>query len=105
MFRRERPDTERDVAAESEANLEAITAVVTALAQARSASDAVRIALTVVRERFDWAYGSHWQVDPLRRSAPLRAGIRRRRPEVPRGHDAGLPRRGRGIVRAGLARA
>jgi GAF domain-containing protein len=64
MFRRERADTERDDAMESQSNLEAITAVVTALAAARSATEAVGIALSVVRERFDWAYGSHWQVDP-----------------------------------------
>ena len=48
---------------EARANNEAVTAVVHALADARTSEDAVRVALDVVRERFDWAYGSYWRVD------------------------------------------
>lgn len=49
---------------ESRANVDAVTAVVLALAQAHTSQDAVRIALDVVRERFGWAYGSYWRIDP-----------------------------------------
>jgi GAF domain-containing protein len=47
---------------ESRANVDAVTAVVLALAQAHTSQDAVRVALDVVRERFGWAYGSYWRI-------------------------------------------
>ncbi|MEV7972807.1 GAF domain-containing protein [Cellulomonas sp. NPDC089187] len=47
---------------ESRANVDAVTAVVLALAGADSSEAAVRIALDEVRERFGWAYGSYWRV-------------------------------------------
>ncbi|HEY0187347.1 MAG TPA: GAF domain-containing protein [Cellulomonas sp.] len=49
---------------EAHANVDAVTAVVRALAAATSTSDAVHGALAVVRERFGWAYGSYWKIDP-----------------------------------------
>lgn len=48
---------------EARANVDAVTAVVTALSSAQSPADAVRSALDVVRERFGWAYGSYWRID------------------------------------------
>jgi GAF domain-containing protein len=57
--------TRRDVA-EARENVAAVTTVVDRLAGASTADDAVRTALDVVRERFGWAYGSHWRVDPDR---------------------------------------
>ncbi|GAB3462400.1 GAF domain-containing protein [Kineococcus endophyticus] len=54
--------TERLVA--SEADVAAMTEVVRALASVRSPQEAVRIALDTVRERFGWAYGSFWALDP-----------------------------------------
>ena len=48
---------------EARANVEAVTAVVRALASARTTTDAVGAALDVVRERFGWAYGSYWRLD------------------------------------------
>ncbi|MFQ1002278.1 GAF domain-containing protein [Modestobacter sp. SSW1-42] len=49
---------------EARANVEAVTAVVKALAKARTSDEAVRAALDLVRERFGWAYGSYWRIDP-----------------------------------------
>ena len=64
MFKRDRPARpEHDAAQEAQANVEAVTAVVTALSDARTSSEAIGTALTVVRERFGWAYGSYWRVD------------------------------------------
>ena len=54
--------------AEARTNVAAVTAVVEALAGARTPEDAVRTALDLVRERFDWAYGSYWRIDPARRA-------------------------------------
>jgi putative methionine-R-sulfoxide reductase with GAF domain len=51
-------------AAEGRANVAAVTAAVTALARATSTDEAVRTALTVVRDSFGWVYGSHWRLDP-----------------------------------------
>ena len=48
---------------EARANVDAVTAVGTALARATTACDAVEVALEVVRERFGWAYGSYWWID------------------------------------------
>ena len=53
-----------DLLAEAHGNVAAVTAVVEALAEARSSEDAIGRALAVVRDRFGWAYGSHWRVDP-----------------------------------------
>lgn len=50
--------------AEAQANVEAVNAVVTALAGVRTVEAAVESALRVVRERFGWSYGSYWEVDP-----------------------------------------
>lgn len=49
--------------AEAQANVDAVTAVVKALATASTSEEAVRVALNVVRERFGWAYGSYWRID------------------------------------------
>ena len=49
--------------AEARANVDAVTAVVKALAGARTSEEAVRTALDLVRERFGWAYGSYWRID------------------------------------------
>ena len=57
-----------DHAAESRANTAAVTEVVRALAEARTSDDAIRVALELVRERFGWAYGSYWRVDPAQRA-------------------------------------
>ncbi len=45
-------------------DVEAITAVVTALAAATDLQEAVVAAMTAVREAFGYAYASHWVVDP-----------------------------------------
>nr|WP_305038146.1 GAF domain-containing protein [Cellulomonas triticagri] len=65
MFTRHRhqPTTPADLLAESRANIDAVTAVVRALADAHTSEAAVRNALEVVRERFGWSYGSYWRVD------------------------------------------
>ena len=55
-------------AAEARANATAVTDVVAALGAARTSQDAVHRALDLVRERFGWAYGSYWQVDPADRA-------------------------------------
>ena len=65
MFTRTRPQppTAATDLSESRANIDAVTAVVHALAGATTSEEAVRAALDVVRERFDWAYGSYWRVE------------------------------------------
>jgi GAF domain-containing protein len=71
VFTRTRPERSGAPAAElaeSRANVDAVTAVVQALARAHTTADAVRIALEVVRERFGWSYGSYWRVDPAERA-------------------------------------
>jgi hypothetical protein len=55
-------------ASEARANATAVTDVVAALGAARTSDEAVRQALDLVRERFGWAYGSYWQVDPADRT-------------------------------------
>ncbi|SDN78538.1 methyl-accepting chemotaxis sensory transducer with GAF sensor [Klenkia soli] len=50
---------------EAELDIEAVTAVVTALAAATDTRSAVVAALTAVRDAFGYAYGSHWTVDPV----------------------------------------
>ena len=50
--------------AEAESDVDAVTSVVSALASVTSTTDAVRVALSAVREGFGWAYGSHWTIDP-----------------------------------------
>lgn len=65
-FRDRRQALEGDAeVVEARANVDAVTAVVKALADARTSEEAVRIALDLVRERFDWAYGSYWRIDPV----------------------------------------
>jgi GAF domain-containing protein len=52
-----------DVAAvEAQANAEAVTAVITVLAEAPTSAEAITGVLDLVRERFGWAYGSYWRV-------------------------------------------
>jgi GAF domain-containing protein len=51
-------------AAEGRANVGAILAVISAVADASSSEEAADIALETVRKRFGWAYGSYWRVDP-----------------------------------------
>lgn len=48
---------------EARANVDAVTAVVTALSRARTTTQAVAAALNEVRQRFGWAYGSYWRID------------------------------------------
>lgn len=48
---------------EARANVDAVTAVVRALAGVRTTAAAVRSALDVVRKRFGWTYGSYWRID------------------------------------------
>ena len=51
-------------ASQAEADVDAVTSVVSALAGVSSSQEAVRAALSAVREGFGWAYGSHWTIDP-----------------------------------------
>ncbi|WP_328291395.1 GAF domain-containing protein [Kineococcus sp. NBC_00420] len=46
------------------ADVQAVTEVVRALAKARTPEQAVRAALDTIRDRFGWAYGSYWTLDP-----------------------------------------
>ena len=62
------PSMSDQLAAEARANATAVTDVVAALGAARTSEEAVRQALDLVRERFGWAYGSYWQVDPADRA-------------------------------------
>ena len=57
-----------DRTAESRANVAAVTDVVEALTRATTSEEAIRTALDLVRERFGWAYGSYWRVDPAGRA-------------------------------------
>jgi GAF domain-containing protein len=57
-----------DAVAEAQTNVAAVTAVVQALAEAGTSEAAIRTALDIVRERFGWAYGSYWRVDPAGRA-------------------------------------
>jgi GAF domain-containing protein len=57
-----------DHAAESRANTATVIEVVQALSRARTSEDAISTALDLVRERFGWAYGSYWRVDPAQRA-------------------------------------
>ncbi|WP_369052598.1 GAF domain-containing protein [Kineococcus terrestris] len=69
MFAKRRdpaPQTLKQLA-EQQADVEAVTAVVVALAAATTVDQAVGTALDVVRDRFDWAYGSYWRLDPAAR--------------------------------------
>jgi GAF domain-containing protein len=50
--------------AESQQNSAAVLQVVQALGNARSVTDATRIALDTVRRSFGWVCGSFWEVDP-----------------------------------------
>ncbi|KQS71879.1 methyl-accepting chemotaxis protein [Modestobacter sp. Leaf380] len=45
-------------------DVDAVAAVIAALAQATDTKGAVVAALTAVREAFGYAYGSHWVIDP-----------------------------------------
>ena len=67
MFRKTSPATIAlaQQAAQSSADVEAVTDVVRALREVRTVQEAVRAALEVVRSRFGWAYGSYWVLDPV----------------------------------------
>src|SRR3712207_3156239 len=65
--RRAAPASQQDVA-EAHANVAAVTAVVEALARARTSREAIAGALELVRKRFGWAYASYWRVDPTDRA-------------------------------------
>jgi GAF domain-containing protein len=68
MFRSKQLDlTESNGSGEDRQNIDAVTALVRALAEATTSQEAMRTALTVVRERFGWSYGSCWRLDPLTR--------------------------------------
>ena len=62
--RRTPPVGTTDAVAEARTNVGAVTAVVSALAEAPTSATAIARALDLVREQFGWAYGSYWQVDP-----------------------------------------
>ena len=62
--RRSQSTAATESVAEATANVEAVTAVVQALSGARTADEAVSSALDLVRERFGWAYASHWRLEP-----------------------------------------
>ena len=49
---------------EAALNAHAVSRVLTAIADAKSQSEAASIALETVRNAFGWAYGSYWQLDP-----------------------------------------
>jgi GAF domain-containing protein len=66
--RRTGPTEAESASAEAQANAAAVTAVVQALASARTSADAIHNALELVRERFGWAYGSYWRIDPEARA-------------------------------------
>lgn len=53
---------------ESQQNVAAMTAVLLDIEQAETANDAIRVALNAVRDHFDWAYASYWQLDEDSRS-------------------------------------
>ena len=58
------PAGQAALADEAKANSAAVTAVVKALVSARTSEEAISTALDLVRERFGWAYGSYWRIDP-----------------------------------------
>lgn len=62
--RRNELDHARQAAVDADADVAAVTRVLTALAGVSSPQQAVDAALAAVREAFGWAYGSYWQVDP-----------------------------------------
>ena len=61
-----RPSVRTDPALPSEAELDvdAVTAVITALATATDTRTAVVAAMTAVKDSFGYAYASHWVIDP-----------------------------------------
>ncbi len=54
----------RSQLAEARVDVDAVTALVRALAGVATSEEAVRRALDTVRGLFGWAYGSYWRVDP-----------------------------------------
>lgn len=57
---------------DSQADLDAVTAVLHAIADVDSVAKAVAVALDVVRKEFGWAYGSYWQIDTTDSTPVLR---------------------------------
>ncbi|MGY1624610.1 methyl-accepting chemotaxis protein [Geodermatophilus sp. SYSU D00965] len=69
LFPRRAPSAAEDPrATEARVNVAAVTAVVTALSRSTTAEQAIGTALDLVRERFGWAYASHWRIDPAERA-------------------------------------
>ncbi|HWC36553.1 MAG TPA: hypothetical protein VG650_17230, partial [Mycobacteriales bacterium] len=54
----------RQAVEEAEADVRALSDVVTALETAHDPDIAAQVALDKVRAAFGWAYGSYWKVDP-----------------------------------------
>ncbi|GAB3684283.1 GAF domain-containing protein [Angustibacter aerolatus] len=63
MFARARQAPTTPELHQARADVDAVHAVVEALARSRTADDAVQTALDVVREQFGWAYASCWRLD------------------------------------------
>lgn len=61
---RRRTATEDRQVSDARADVGAVTAVVRALADARTSEDAVRRALETVRQHLGWAYASSWRIAP-----------------------------------------
>ena len=61
--RRHAPTNPQQRIDEARANVDAVVAVVQALAGVRTSDEAVKVALDVVREHFGWTYGSYWRID------------------------------------------
>ncbi|RBY74390.1 chemotaxis protein [Blastococcus sp. TF02-09] len=57
-----------DAVAQASADVAAVIAVVEALADAPTTTEAISRALALVRERFGWAYASYWRIDPADRA-------------------------------------
>ena len=101
--RRQTASTEQDAAVEeAKANSAAVTAVVKALVAARTSEEAMSTALDLVRERFGWAYGSYWRIDPAERALRFVQESGDAGPEFPRRDPGSLLPEGRRPRRTGL---
>jgi methyl-accepting chemotaxis protein/GAF domain-containing protein len=61
------------VAAEAQANIQAVGEVLRALRKLSTPQEVARAALEAVRKAFGWSYGSYWEIDP--RAAVLRFSV------------------------------
>jgi GAF domain-containing protein len=57
-----------EAAREARENTAAMSEVLRALSKARTSTEAARAAVDTVRNRFGWAYGSYWRIDPAERA-------------------------------------